>query len=354
MKLKLHLLASAVLAGCLTIPARAQPITPTVPAELGTTQKRVVSTSIEIKNLQDVPLGRILDMGIDLVNGRIVEVLVVTDRSLGVGSKTVAVPPLALTPDVGGEVYRINISADKFKTAPEINLRKWSDAGRSERVAEAYRFFGQEPYFLEVGDTASKTDQRPKIVLGYVERSSKITDMQVGNFQNQKLGKVSSMTLDLAKGRILNVIVVSPGNFMTKSLVPAMALSFNASRDALLLDDSKMEFEDEPRYVFSAAGNGRPATAQEETYKGPHTTVALEQGNSYRDVDRTFGINEDIRTAKINARNVEVGTINGRVTLRGWVDTNDEKVRIGEIAIAASRLELVDNQITVGKPVATN
>ena len=52
---------------------------------------------------------------------------------------------------------------------------------------------------------------------------------------------------------------------------------------------------------------------------------------------------------------MEVGTINDRVTLRGWVNTDEDKRRIGEIAIAASTLkENVDNQITVGKPVAND
>lgn len=71
----------------------------------------------------------------------------------------------------------------------------------------------------------------------------------------------------------------------------------------------------------------------------------------YSDVGQTIRINKDIRTAKINDQNVVVGTIEGRVTLRGWVDTNEDKRRIGEIAIAASSFELVDNQIQVGNPV---
>ena len=46
------------------------------------------------------------------------------------------------------------------------------------------------------------------------------------------------------------------------------------------------------------------------------------------------------------------GTINGRVTLRGWVHIEQDKRRIDEIAVAASRLELVDSQIRVGRPAA--
>ena len=42
------------------------------------------------------------------------------------------------------------------------------------------------------------------------------------------------------------------------------------------------------------------------------------------------------------------------MTLRGWVESVEDQLRIGAIAIAAARLELVDNQITVGKPAAAN
>ena len=363
MKRKFHLLASAIIVAALPLATWAQ-TEPAVKLEpLTVTESKVrlgadISLdqfiNIQIRSFQDEPLGRIQDLGIDLINGRIVEVLVESDTSLGVANKIVAVPPRALIADRINQVYRLKVRPEVFKLAAGIDLKQWVDAGGSDRIAAAYRLFGQEPYFLEQGATASKTESRPKVPLGYVERSSKIIDLPVGNFRNEKLGTVWSMNMDIPQGRIRSVVVLTPGNFKTKSIVPAMALSFNAARDALLLDDSKREFADEPRYVFTEAAYGQDAYYREEAYKGPHTTVALEQGSSYRDVDRTIRINHDIRAAKIDDRNVEVGTINDRVTVRGWVATNEDKRRIGEIAIAASRLELVDNQITVGKPVTTN
>ncbi len=244
----------------------------------------------------------------------------------------------------------LNASIEVFKSAAAIDLNEWLDAGRSERVAAAYILFGQEPYFLEAGDLASKTDARPKVSLGYVERSSKILDLPVGNFQGQKFGKVWSLTLDIPRGRILSIIVLAPGNFLTKSIIPATALSFNTNRDALLLDDTKVEYAAEPRYVLTEPAFGQDASSEEQAYKGPRTSAPLEQGTSYRDVDRTVLITRGIRTAKLNGLQVQVGTIHGRVTLRGWVNTEEQRVRIGEIAIAASRLEVVDNQITVGRP----
>ena len=354
MKNHLSLLSSSGLAGCLALAlgcasqSHYAGKTPTDPDVYGL-QKRVHTLDkFQIKNLQDETLGRVVDLGIDLVDGRIVVVLVAVDASLGVGQKIISVPPLALLPDVSDEVYRLNTTAETFKTAPAIDLSKWIDTGRSDRVAAAYRRFGQEPYFLETGEAANPNSPRPKKALGYVERSAKILNMPVGNYLKQHFGTVWSMVLDIPEGRINSVIVLSPGNLRTKSVIPARALSFNAARDALLLDDTRLEYADEPHYVFTAAKRGVNASSKEESYTGPHTSVGLEQGTNYRDVDRTVRINADIRAANLGARNVQVGTINGRVTLRGWVNTAEEKRLIGDLAIAASRLELVDNQLLVG------
>jgi sporulation protein YlmC with PRC-barrel domain len=309
--------------------------------------------NVEIRNFQDEPLGRIVDIGVDLINGRIVEVLVKSDSSLEVDNQIVAVPPLALIPDGFNKIYRLDVTPEVFKTAQAIDLSEWEDASRSQRVAAAYRLFGEEPYFLEEGATADQTADRPKVALDYVERSNRLLDLPVGNREGEPFGKVWALNMDIAQGRILSVIILAPGNFQTKSVVPAMALSFNEARDGLVLNDTKFEVVAEPRYIFTAAAFGNEAYSHQEIYKGPHTNVALEQGRSYRDIDQTVRIHRDIRAANINSRHIEVGTLNDRVTLRGWAYSAQDKNRIVEIAIAAARVELVDNQLTVGKPVTT-
>jgi len=354
MKAKFHLLAAAIIGCSLSLSASAQAEAGATPKPLGAEKTTNAFIHIEIKNLQDESLGRIKDLGVDLVNGRIVEVLVESDNSLDVGGKIVAVPPLALRPDpVNGKVYRLDVSTAVFKTAAAIDVTKWEDFGRSDRVAAAYHLFGQETYFLEEGDAASTTARRPKVALGYVERCNKLMEMPVGNYQGEQFGEVWSMTLDIPKGRILNVIVLAPGNFKTKSIIPAMAFEFNDKRDALLLDDTKEEYADEPRYFYTEAAFGNEASSQREAYKGPRTLVALEQGSSYRDIDMTVRVHRGIRAGKINGRHIEIGTINDRITLRGWVYSTDDRRLIGDIARATTIPEMVDNQITVGRPIAS-
>lgn len=351
MKPNLHFLAASVIACGLALAgwARSDP----TPTPLGAAKSPVSFVLIEIKNLQDESLGRIADLGIDLINGRVVEVLVESASALDVARQIVAVPPGALLRDPNDKIYRLNASRELFRSAPAIDLAKWEDFGRSDRVAAAYRRFGQPPYFRVDGLTAATPETRSKVSLGHVERINKLLEMPVGNFQGDQFGEVWSMTLDILKGDILSVIILAPGNFKTKSVVPARALEFNAKRDALLLDDTVEEFAAEPRYVYTEAAFGNEATSQEESFQGPPPAAAAEQGDSYLDLDRTLLVYQNIRLAKIYQRNVQVTTLDGRVTLRGWVRSADDRRRIGEIAIAASRVELVDNQIALGRPVAS-
>ena len=351
MKLAYHFLAGAFLVG-FSLPMMAQ----SVPAHERYGVEHPVNdiTHIAVRNYQDENLGQVTDMVVDLVNGRLVEVLVKADSALNVGGKIVAVPPRMLAPDSLSNLYRLNVSTDMFKGAPAVDVTNWTDANRGDRIAAAYRHFGWKPYFLERGQTADNTARWPRVPLGYVERTSHLINMPVGNLQNQNLGTVFSLILDIPKGRITNVTILSPGDFKTKSVVPAMALSFNTKRNALLLNESKMEFADEPRYVFTDAANGNEASFQEETYSGPHTQVPLEQGSDQYDVNITISINSSIRAPGSNGRNVEVGTVDGRVTLRGTVPNAEDKARIFGIAVAATRPEHVDDQILVREPGTAN
>ena len=82
----------------------------------------------------------------------------------------------------------------------------------------------------------------------------------------------------------------------------------------------------------------------------------LNQGNSKADIDTTAQIRKEVVAGKsmsVNAKNVKIITNQGRVTLRGPVNTAEEKRLIGEIANRIARSENVDNQLDV-KDAATS
>jgi osmotically-inducible protein OsmY len=84
---------------------------------------------------------------------------------------------------------------------------------------------------------------------------------------------------------------------------------------------------------------------------------ALAQGNSKADLATTAEIRKEIIAGKdmsMNARNMKIITKNGQVTLRGPVNTAEEKRLIGEIADRIAHSENVDNQLEVKFTTSSN
>ncbi len=80
------------------------------------------------------------------------------------------------------------------------------------------------------------------------------------------------------------------------------------------------------------------------------TLTPLDQGNNKVDLAMTADIRKEVMAAKdlsVNAHNVKIITNGGKVTLRGPVNSAEEKRRIGAIAEKYARPENVDNQIEV-------
>ena len=94
------------------------------------------------------------------------------------------------------------------------------------------------------------------------------------------------------------------------------------------------------------AGNTRPNVRDRDS----STLTTLDQGNSQADVNTEAQIRREIiadRRMSVNARNVKITAIDGRVILCGPVNTAEEKRLIGEIADRIAHAGNVDNQLDV-------
>lgn len=97
------------------------------------------------------------------------------------------------------------------------------------------------------------------------------------------------------------------------------------------------------------------ATAPDNTAKNERdvekdTKTPLDQGSSERDTEITAEIRQhilDMDDASINARNVKIVTVGGKVTLRGPVEDSQERDAIEQIAVKAVGADNVDNQLEV-------
>src|ERR1017187_10743070 len=67
-----------------------------------------------VNNYQDVKLGKVSDLAVDMESGRIVQVIIATGGFLGMGSALTAVPPGALHHDIAKNVLHLNASKAKL------------------------------------------------------------------------------------------------------------------------------------------------------------------------------------------------------------------------------------------------
>jgi sporulation protein YlmC with PRC-barrel domain len=325
---------------------------------------------MEVNNLQNQKLGKVDELGIDVESGRVAFVVVSSGGVLGVGGKTVAVPPRSFSYDPATKNMRLDVDKERFKAAPVFEMSKWDESSQSNRLIEAYGYYGQQPYFAEM-----RNDKAPAGFPSKLEKASKVIGMPVVNKEDKKCGVVDNLIVDLPMGRIVHLIV-SSGGFLgigdALNAIPPRAFRFNASRDSLLLDISKEELTRAPYFKSSEWPNFQDPTYSSKVYRSygvdPYFSAdadntarnvrdrkedrptPLDQGSSDADVQTTRRIRQEILAKQglsVNARNVKVMTVNGRVTLRGPVNDDIEKQAIVEIANRIAESANVDNQLEV-------
>ncbi len=353
-----------------------------------------------VKNKQDEKLGKVEDLAVDVESGRVVQVILSTGGFLGVGDTLTAVPPGALHHDVANKVLHLDADKEKLKNAPKFENSKWAEYSDSEHLSAVYRHYGEEPAYTFVQtdgapnisstrrvdgtwekDRISSEHQSmiPASRLGQVQKASKVIGTSVKNLQDEKLGKVENLLVDLPSGRIVAVIV-SSGGFLGMgdelSAVPPTALGFNTERDTLQLDASKETLSSSPHfkanqwpdfsepsyaggiyraykvepYFTTDATIGIDTTRRNVRDRDDRILTPLDQGNSQADINTTAQIRKEVianKTMSVNGKNVKIITNDGQVTLRGSVNSAEEKRIIGEIADRIARTGKVDNQLEV-------
>jgi len=216
-------------------------------------------------------------------------------------------------------------------------------------------------------------------VLGPVQSARHLLGRPVRNLQDVKLGHVKNLMVDLAAGRIAGVILTSGGFLGIDAVIssaPVTAFQYDSARSLLQLDAtpemlylspafSESAWQDFPLPGYLAGeyypyrimpynNNDAPAggersgsvTRTEDSRRLP----ALSQDSNQADQDLQTRIHTALQNdsrLSLNARNVQIITQNGLITLRGPVNTGDEKKFIGEIAQRIAPGEQVDNELEV-------
>lgn len=364
-----------------------------------------------VNNYQNEKLGKVTDLALDVESGRIVQVVLSTGGFLGVGDTHVGLPPGSLHHDAAAGVLHLDATRQKIESAPKLDMTKWEECCSHEQLTRVYRHYGAEPalWFVDtegkpVARAASKEgDSDPTAVraeirkqaqnlapdvdrstipasrLGHSWKASRLMGMPVKNLQEENLGKVENFLLDLPAGRVV-AVVVSSGGFIgigdELSAVPPAALRFSEDQHSLVLDASKELLTQAPHFTANRWPDFSQAAYSHGVYRAyriqPYFTTnsipdsgpsarfvrdsddrlptASDQGTSVGDLDITTRIRQGIvddKSMSVGARNVKIVTRDGQVTLRGAVDTADEKRLIGDIANGIALVANVHNYLEV-------
>jgi len=318
----------------------------------------------EVWNLQGEKLGKVKYITADLQNARLVEVVVTSGGGLfGIGAIKTAVAPRALSLDAAGQVLRLNMSKAQFAAAPRYDVSHMEAATARERVAEVNRFYGLKPWFFLEGQRVYENAEILR--LGHIQRLDRILMLPITSVQGGYLGKVGTVVMDIPKGQIVHLVaVVTKMGGNNSMIIQPRSLTYNTAGSALVMDENYNDLAGEPNFKWLNA-----TSFQQESYvnrevqanRGRHSQQnanagivsgvrVMEQGEAFRDREKTAFIKQSIqadRGLSANAKNVEVVTLHSQITLRGHVNTVEDKRRIGEIAAKAGRPENVSNLLEV-------
>lgn len=413
---------------------------------LGTPLKSSDLIGAKIENAAGKKIGTVDDLAVDLQTGRIVHVIVSAGGFMNMGQRHYALPPAMVSVVAPGKALRSDVTMERLKSAPAFETARWTAYYGSDRARESSRYFGDESGFesdsIRSGQAGTATGTSGSRT---VEKATKLTGLAVKNLQDEKIGSVDNLMVDLSSGRVVAVIV-SSGGFLgmgdALSVIPPTALRHTAERDGLRLDTTKDALAKAPSFktgawpdfgrpeytagVYSAYGmepyfnatagsyastpehasmnsrhrddsqapmtsssgkaarnsrdldETRTSTAASSDYavgnsrdrdenrtstaaapdnsarnsrdRDSRTLTAGDQSNSEGDIAITQRIRREVTAAdglSVNAKNVKIITVDGRVTLRGPVKTPEEKIRVVEIATRIARVENVDDQLEV-------
>jgi hyperosmotically inducible periplasmic protein len=340
----------------------------------------------EVHNASGTSIARIEDLLLDIENGRVVHVVLSGD---GVGEGRVAVPARTFDYARTNRAVSWRGEPERLKNAPRLKAQGSNRPEQAAHAAKVYRHYGEQPYF-----TVEETTQRKSpnsvhahgqpagttapVKIGRVVPASDLIGADINGANDEKIAAVKDLIIDLRAGRVI-AIIIGGGGFLgigdAQNAIPPTAVSL-ASPDAVALriTASREVLRKAPRYKAGDATRFDDPGYTDEIYRSfeqesytrtldagttranrrdrdDATLTPLDQGNSKDDVETTARIRKAILAAEdfsVNAQNVKIITRDGRITLRGAVNSAAEKAVIGEIAARESGASsLVDNQLDI-------
>jgi sporulation protein YlmC with PRC-barrel domain len=194
--------------------------------------KRLIGMNVQ--NARSRDLGKLTDMVVDLEAGRVIYAVVnLPGRG---GAKAVIPQGLSLTGD--DKALRFTGDEGKLNSAPAFDRN--ADASSARFAANVYTHFGQDHNWFDASRNFANA-----------HKASELMNMKVQNVQNQNLGQVQNLMVDLPQGRVLYVIlsaapIVGRGEHVFA--LPPNAFTEGNDGKTLVSDLDRAKLEGAPRF----------------------------------------------------------------------------------------------------------
>ena len=104
-------------------------------------------TGEKVKNLQDEDFGKIEEVMIDLIDGRIAYAVLSFGGFLGMGDKLFAIPWEALSLSEEKKTVYLDVDREVLKEAPGFDKDNWPANADRTWLTDIYEYYGYEPYW---------------------------------------------------------------------------------------------------------------------------------------------------------------------------------------------------------------
>ncbi len=267
-------------------------------------------------------VGDIKDLVIDRGSGRVMYAIVTTDKTLGMGGKTVAVPMDSIGWDAERNNLSVRSSAEDLKAYAEFSDEDWQDLSVAS-PAKPRAFRDRFTADTKRDDRRWDTNQKPETLDGKVTSVERV-EMKDGE-------EMTVVTVEGANGS--RRVALGPSWFVGSSgsqpvRGDSLSVSWVPARDANVYDADATEWRREKNTVSTYSPDGMPAWDQ-PSYKWENK----EMGMASRRLVRA----SDLNGAKVRFRGVEGGEIEdlifdratGRVTFIS-IDPNENFMGMGD------------------------
>lgn len=100
-----------------------------------------------VKNLANDDLGKIIEIMLDKVSGRVAYVVLESGSFLGLGGKLFALPWNAISFDPENKCFILNIDKSRIKDAPGFDKDNWPNMADRTWGETTHQFYGAKNYW---------------------------------------------------------------------------------------------------------------------------------------------------------------------------------------------------------------